>query len=387
MLYIKYSVLQNDSFQAISYTNRAQIAINLFIILLFTPHMQLIQADFKKGLAQAKLTDLDDLWYLHQIIEPGDLITAVATRKVKIGESDNANVVKKVYRFTIAAETIEFGAAGNTLRINGKIKSGPEDVPKESYQAIALEEGSEVTIQKEKWLQYQQQKMKEATERKKQFLLCLLDREEALFALITGKGFQVLTSLKGDVPKKAKIVEIKKEFYQEISLLLESYYQRYHPERVIIASPAFYKDELLQKITSPELKQKSITVTCYDVSEQGINEVIKRPELEAVLKHSRSREEQLLVENLLTEIHKQGKAVYGWKEVWQALQHGAVQELLVSDSYIQKQKESGSFAALDQAMRQIDAQQGKIHILASDQEGGKKLNGIGGIAALLRYKI
>ena len=170
--------------------------------------MQLITSDFKKGFAKLKVNDKDDLWYLSQLIDPGDIIKGKTTRKIKIGEGENVKSVKKTLTLIIAAETVELTEI--SLRINGKVKEGTEEVPKDSYQSIALEEGSEFTIVKERWLEYQKQKLREACEKRFEYLLCLFDREEALFALSKKFGYEILTTLNGEVQKKSKTVEIKR---------------------------------------------------------------------------------------------------------------------------------------------------------------------------------
>jgi len=337
-------------------------------------------------MVKLRITNLDDLWYLTQIIEPGDVVSGVTMRKVKIGQEDNAKMVKKTMFLTITAETIEFSAMGNALRVNGKVKEGTEEVAQGSYHALELEQNSDITLQKETWLAYQKQKLEEAVEQQEQYLLCLLERDEALFAVSKRSGYTILTKMQGDVPKKGQITEIKKDFYQELSKVLSDYFERHQPAVVIIASPAFYKEELL-KALPPDVKRKSVLSTCFDVSERALDEVLKRPELQEVLQKSHARQEQLLVEELLGEIHKRGLCSYGWKEVQQAGEQGAVRALLTTDTFIQEQRQSGNFKAVDALFKLVDSRGGKIHLLAATQEGGRKLNGLGGIAALLRYKM
>lgn len=334
-----------------------------------------------------KITEPEDLWYLSHLIDPGDFVKGKTTRKVKIGTGDNAKVVKKIYFLKIEAETVDFSEDGSSLRVNGKIKEGPEEIPKDSYQAIALEINNEFTIEKVQWLEYQKQKLKEATEKKYSYLICIFDREEALFALTKKSGYKVLLKLKGDVPKKTKTVEIKKDFQQEIIKALDIYAGRYNPESIILASPAFYKEDLFKKITSPELKKKIVLAACSDVSETSLDEVIKLPELATVLKSSRARQEKILVEELLSEINKKNLATYGWKEVKKAVEAGAVKKLLLTDDFIQQKRETGGYLELDLLMKSVDSLKGEIHILSSKQEGGKKLDGLGGIASVLRYKL
>ena len=346
--------------------------------------MQLITSDFKKGSVKIKVTDQDDFWYLSHLIDQGDIIRGKTTRKIKIGDSENAKSVKKTYTLSIQAETVEL--TENSVRVNGKVTEEMEDVPKGSYQSITLEEGSEFILEKEQWLSYQKQKLQEACEKKFDYLLCLFDREEVLFALTKKFGYEILTTLKGEVQRKAKAVEIKKDFQEEIIKTLASYYERYQPSAVILASPAFYKEDLYQKIPPSRLKKKIVLATCSDISERSLDEVMRRPELAETLKHSRARQEQILVEELLKEINKNDKAAYGWSEVEEAANHGSVLKLLLTDNFIHKKRLSGEFVEVEQCMKAVDSLQGEIHIISSDSDAGKRLNGLGGIAAILRYK-
>lgn len=346
--------------------------------------MRLVTSDFRKGFVKLKINDKDDLWYLSHLIDMGDIIRGKTTRKIKIGEGENAKSVKKTLTLTIQAETVEL--TETSLRVNGKVKEGTEDVPKDSYQSITLEENSEFTLEKEQWLEYQKQKLKEACEQKYDYLLCLFDREEVLFALTKKSGYEILTALKGEVQKKAKAVEVRKDFHEEIIKTLESYCERYKPSAIILASPAFYKEDLYKKIPSSDLKKKMVLATCSDISERSLDEVMRRPELAETLKHSRARQEQLLVEELLKEINKNEKAAYGWKEVQEAADSGSVLKLLLTDDFIRKKRTAGEFAEVDQCMKTVDSLQGEIHIISSESDAGKKLNGLGGIGAILRYK-
>jgi len=346
--------------------------------------MQLITSDFKKGLVKLKVNDKDDLWYLSHLIDQGDVLKGKTTRKVKIGEGENAKSVKKTLTLSIRAEKIEL--TENSLHINGKVTEGTEEVPKDSYQSITLEEASEFSIEKPQWLSYQKQKLQEACEKRYDYLLCLFDREEVLFALTKKFGYEILATLKGEVQKKAKAVEIKKDFQEEIIKSLESYHERYKPSAIILASPAFYKEDLFKKIPASDFKKKIVLATCSDISERSLDEVMRRPELAETLKHSRARQEQILFEELLKEINKNDKAAYGWKEVQEAANSGSVLKLLLTDDFIHKRRMAGKFSEVEQCMKTIDSLQGEIHIISADSDAGKKLNGLGGIAAILRYK-
>lgn len=347
--------------------------------------MNLIHSDFKKGTVKLRVTDPEDGWYLTHLIDPGDLVTGKTTRKMKLGDAENAKTIKKTFTVTIEAETIQLDENGTSVRINGKIKSGPEETPLGVYQAIELQEGEEFVLQKVQWLSYQKQKLQEATEKKYSYLMCLFDREDALFALTKKKGFQILVELHGEAQKKRTTVELKKDFYEEIIKTLETYNARYAPEAIVLSSPAFYKEDVLKKITAPELKKKIVLVTCSDISEHSLDEVIKSPELAKTMQTSRARQEQVLVDEVLQEISKNKLAVYGWKETKAASEAGAIRILIITDALIHAKKLAGDYSELDSILKHIDALQGEIHILSSEQEAGKRIDGLGGIAALVRY--
>ncbi|HIG92588.1 MAG: protein pelota [archaeon GW2011_AR9] len=349
--------------------------------------MYLVHRDFKKRTVTIRVTDLEDLWYLSHIIDVGDLVRGKTTRKIRIGDGENAKVAKKTLTLTIEAETIEIDSTATCLRINGKVKEAPEDVPRESYHALSLEMDSEFTLEKVQWLAYQKQKLEEAASGRETYLLCLFDREEALFALAKKSGYEVLANLQGDVTKKGDFGTAKTDFQQEIIKAINEYALRYNPSTIIIASPAFYKEDLFKKITNPQLKAKIVLAVCSAIDKSALDEVMKRPELAAVLKSSRLRREKIVVDELLSAISKDQLAVYGWKEVQRAIAAGAVSKLLLTDHYFQQRRAEQSYAELDQGMKKVDELQGEIHLLSSEEETGKKVDGLGGIAALLRYKL
>ena len=349
--------------------------------------MKIIHSDFKKGIIKLQVTNLDDLWYLSHIIDPKDVVTGKTTRKIKIGSGDNATVTKKTLTLTIEAETIEFGSAGNSLRINGKIREGLDDIPKDSYHAITLEEGIEFTLEKKQWLSYQKQKLEEASQKKEVFLLCLFDREEALFAITKKDGAEIITNLAGEMPKKGRENTVSKDFYQEIINAIEIYNERFSPRKIILASPAFYKEDLLGRIKNQNLSKNIVLATCSSVSKSAIDEVLRRPELAVVLQNVRAREHQVLIEQLLKEINTNNLAAYGLNSVTKAAEAGAIKEVLITDAFIQKKREEEQYESIDILLKLIDSTDGKIHLLSSQDDSGKTVDGLGGIAGILRYKL
>ena len=350
-----------------------------------------MQFDLKKGEAKLKIENSDDLWYLSQIIDLGDLVKGKTMRKIKIGdESDRKqSIVKKPVFLKIRIEKIEFSKTSGLLRVLGIIvESGGEDVQKGDHHTFNLEPNVVFTLIKERWLKYQVDRLKDACKEKtSKILILVMDREEAHFALLKTYGYELLINIKGKVNKKDVVERLEGGFYPEVIKKMEEYVQRYGVVKVILASPAFWKEDLMKEMDDCGLKKKIILATCNSTGKNGIDEVLRRPEVKAALHEDRIAKEIGLVEELLTEISKNNLAVYGLKDTENAVNSGAVNSLLITDSLIQKLRDSQSYEKMDNMMKITDSMKGSINIISSEHEGGKKLDGLGGVGAILRYKL
>ncbi len=352
--------------------------------------MQITHRDLKQGIMKVKIESLDDLWDLSNIIEEKDLITARTERKIKLGggEDRKSQVVIKHVTITLTTEKIEFSQTNNTLRISGKITEAPEDIPKGTYHTITAEENTILTIKKEQWLKYQIDKLKQASQQKQlHVLICVFDREHAIFAMLKRYGYEILSEIKGETAKKSFDEKIKADFYKEITTQLQNYDEKYKASKIIAGSPAFWKDYLYEKLKDTNLKNKVLLATCNSVSKNGIDELLKRPEILTAIKEDKTLQEMQLIEQLLFEIKKGEKAVYGTKDTIKAIDFGAAEILLLTDHFLMKGKQNNTAKTTEKLMKSAEANGAEIKIVSSEHDGGKKLDGLGGIAALLRYKI
>jgi len=351
--------------------------------------MKQIHFNLKKGELKLKVENMDDLWCLSHVIEQNDLVKGKTTRKIKLGESDQrkVSIVKKTIFIEISVEGVEFHEYSSVLRVSGVITQGPEDIQKGSYHTFNLEQGSIITIIKEKWLSFQIDKLKQASVETKKILICILDRDDACFGVLKKQGFSLLSEIKGDVEKKADMKTRTGNFYGEVINKLYDYVKRYKIENIILASPAFWKEDLMKNIKDEEIKKKITLATCSCSGKEAINEVLKRPEVKNVLSQQRIAKELKLVESLLEEISKNNLAVYGLNETEKAVTAGAVEKLLVTDGLIQKTRLNKTYEKIDQLMKNTESMKGIVNIIGSDNDGGKKLDGLGGVGAILRYKL
>jgi len=348
--------------------------------------MKILRKDLKQGIVKLETQNNDDLWYLSQIISQNDLVKGKTERKVKFGGEHSTKTAKKTVTLTIEVERVEFHKYTNALRIMGKVAEETEDIPKGSYHTLNVDDNASLTITKQKWLSYQLDKLEESTKVRHDVIICIFDREEVMFVALKGYGYDILSEMKGEVQKKDDPSKISSTFYQDIISKLEEYDRRIHPTKIIVASPAFWKEYLKKHIEITKLKNKVYYASCSSVGKEAIEEILKRKEVITTIHDDRTLQEINLVDELLLSI-KQEKAAYGIAEVEKMADIGAIEKLLVSDGYIEKTQEKNNYFRVENILKRTDSIKGKVHIISSDHDGGKKLDGLGGIGAVLRYKI
>ena len=308
--------------------------------------MKLIQSDFNHGKAKVKVENLDDLWYLFHLVLPNDHIIGTTMRKIKIGKEGERNqkIVKKPIRVTILVEKVDFARFKNTLRISGIITNGPDDVARGSHHTFPVEENTIFTIEKDKWHKYQIDKLKEAAKQKtKAILLVVMDRTNAYVASLKRFGYELLSHHDGNVQKKTDKEQQIGNFYKELEKILVDYDQRRTPNHIIVASPAFFKEDFYKQFGNAVVKKKIILATISSCTPHSFDELLKRSEVEEALHDEQASYELKKVDTLLLEISKGGKAAYGFAMVKEKVEAGAIKELLLTDSFIQTMREEGNF--------------------------------------------
>ncbi|HLD43695.1 MAG TPA: mRNA surveillance protein pelota [Candidatus Nanoarchaeia archaeon] len=343
--------------------------------------MKRIAWNLRKGEIKVKVESLDDLWTLRGVISQGDVVSGRSERKVRKGEKDQRSraVIKRHFQAIVEVERVEF--AQSQLRISGKLSQGTEDIPKGSYHTIVAEPFSVITVKKLAWPVFILKKVQDACNPSPHsILLVVFDREEAVIARLQRQGYEVLMTLAGEVQKKREPQKVGAPFFEEIKKALKEISDRNGITHIIVASPAFWKDEIRPILENAKLPQL-IYASCSSVGPNGIAEVLKRPEIASALKEERAFQEFAAVEELMVAIAKAKPVAYGSEEVNRAQESGAVAKVVVADVFLQERPDADALLAA------VERQKGSVVIVSSSHEAGKKLLGLGGIGALLRYRV
>ena len=351
--------------------------------------MKIIHIDKRKGIARLKATNRDDLWHLSKIIEKDDIVSAKTERKIKKSrENERSRVKRKKLYATIKVDKINFEV--DILRIKGKIAIEKEDLPLNASHTLDVGIGSEVRIEK-KWRNYQLARIKdaEAASAAPKIVGCVLDDEQANFAVFTSTEIKPSGKVNLRLAKKGPEKIREKEEFGKIIKELKRLNLEIKPDTIVIASPIFWKEELLKEIKNKdsELAKKIRTETVSTGAKKGLTELINRGALEQTMKSNRIRIESSLIEELLKRIAKQGNVSYGLDETKTAIESGAVEKLLITDKFIRQTKEKNTYGEIEKLIDLAEDSKGEVRIISADHEFGQELQGLGGIAALLRFKI
>ena len=340
----------------------------------------------RTGEIKLQLENQDDIWHVHNIIEKGDLVTAATYRRVETKMFKDKlrpeRGEKRKMTLGIRAEETEYHEFSDRLRVTGKIDEGPQDLGQ--HHTLNLETGDAVTIRKESWTAQQLARIKEAVAAAKRPLITFLsiDDSEAVFAVLRQAGLQQLSNVVSHVSGKdyeSEQGQKKKEYYGEVLAELRRVFAE---GSLIILGPGFAKDEFcaFAKEKDPALLKKSETRATGQSGITGVHELLKSGIDMKLLEGQRAAYEIQTVERLLGEIAKDGKYAYGVDELRQAVSSGAVECLLILDRLVRDRKN-------EELLRLAESASSRVLIISSSHEGGKKLDALGGIAAILRYRL
>ena len=340
-----------------------------------------LKQDFKQGFVSLKVNSLDDLWYLSHIISPNDLVRMKTERKIKIGEGENIKVVRKTIMLTLQVELVTL--QDGQLRVKGLIREGPEDVPIASYHSFGLSLDDTLSITKKVWPNYIRKKLKDAINNAAESVLFVIfDRENAFFSLLKQSGLEQLSTLSHQGQGK-NYQSQETTVFEELVSSVDRFFNQFKPVGIVLACSSFWKQNI-ESILPDKLKSKTIFLETSEIAKSTVHKLLSRPEVHSLLANQRLQNEESFVEEVLTHLDKD-EVAYGIKDVALAAQSGAIKSLGVSEKFLQNSRENNSYDEIDALMKKVDSMQGKIQFL-SGSSTSKRIDGLGGIVGILRWK-
>ena len=339
--------------------------------------MKIMDREEKEGKIKLKVENIEDIWHINHILKPGDKIFANTMRRKKDDRdlSRSKRMEKKPVFLGIEIEQVEYHEQADRLRATGKIIEG-KDLGE--HHTINIEENKKFTIKKNQWKDHELDRINEAIEETKrgEVLILTMDRDEATFGIVRGFGIDIVGKIKSGKAGKRYEQENNVDYHNLITKRIKEIIKREDLDAIILGGPGFAKDEYLDE-NKENINTPISTEDTGSAGKRGIYEVINRGAVENVQKENRISKEINKVEKVLERISEQEKVAYS-DQVQDAIEYGAVKELLILDTKVRENEE---------LLEKVEEKGGEVQVIGSGHEGGEKLKSIGGIAALLRFNI
>ena len=232
--------------------------------------------------------------------------------------------------------------------------------------------------------------LKEMVEEKEVYGLIVLDNKEASIGLLRGKKIEMLREIDSIVPGKfrkggqsaQRFQRVREglinDWYKKIARDAREYFSKEkNIKGIIIGGPGPAKNDFFEgDYLLTELKKKVLGVknTGY-TDEQGLEETVQRSE--DILAEAAVAKEKALLQKFFEELRKEsGLSIYGKDKIMKVLEMGAIETILISEGLefeeiTDKAKDFGTV----------------VEIISKDTREGEQLFQLGGMGAILRWKV
>lgn len=360
--------------------------------------LKILKRVLKEGLIVLKIETLDDLWHLYNTVGPNDLVISRTTRRVRVGDEDSRKQesVRKPMTLKLRVEDVAFHSFSNRVRIKGQILEGPSDlVSIGSYHTINIETGDTLSIIKEHWPKYILDRLNDATKDQLSPISLLVTIEDGTAELFLAADYGIKEAVRVHTNISRKRGDQKsydstiKEFFDDVTLAVKSQLEQGQIGLIVIAGPGFTKDHYRDYLSSARIKNLPPVVAenTNSIGIPGAKEILFRGVIGKVITELKVETETRLVEELVEHISKDdGLGTYGFVEVSRAVQFGAIEELLITDKRLREGSDEDR-RKMDTLIRNTEATRGAFHIVSTEHPTGEQLHRLGGIAAILRFRI
>ena len=235
--------------------------------------------------------------------------------------------------------------------------------------------------------------LKEMCETEEIYGMIVLDRRDAIVALLKGKKIVPLLKTHSEVPGKfkaggqsaqrfARLREgAAKDHYKKVAeYVKEQFLGMDKLKGIIVGGPGPTKYDWVDgNYLTNELKEKIIAIKDLSYTDEfGLHELLEKSE--DILAEEEVAGEKKLMQQFFTQLAKDQKLVaYGKDDVLRKIQLGAVDTLLLSEDLEDEE--------MDRLEEQAEQMGSDVKYISTETREGVQLKDMGKVAALLRYAI
>jgi len=331
-----------------------------------------------------RLETPSDLWRIARLIRPGELVGASTTRRDPEAPPEVAGAERTRRRvfLTVRAEQVEFHGFSKHVRVTGPIVEGPFDLGR--HHTLDLTEGDELSLLKPELTPGERAVLDEglAGQGEPTILIAAVDWGDSALVRLRGRSVEPIADLRRTIAGKryeaTQGEKDRKTYADEIVAAIRR--EGAAATAVVVAGPGFLKEELAHRLAeeAPEVAKKMRVYPTSEAGRAGVDELLRSGKASEALRGSVAAEEAEVVERLLRSLAGGVRAAVGPEEVAQAVDAGAVETLLLADTLL---VDPHLAPVLDRAR----ASRVRVFVVRDEGEAGKRLAGLGRVAAILRY--
>ncbi len=343
--------------------------------------MKIIEQSQDSKTVFIRIENSDDLWYLKNIISEGDYVRATTFRRQE--KKDDMERQKETVRVPvtvgITVEKVEFQDFSNNLRILGVVVGGEEDLIGK-HQSMTFGPDDNFTLTKNDWSEEQRKMLKEAnrTRFSETLYFLAIDDETTDLFLIRSYGLQSIGHV--DSHRQGKDFDVAYSdtpFLTEVAGMINGVV----PENstLVILGPGFERTHFETAFKSTNIHNIKLYNFPANRSDEGaVLEFLQSDASKTLLRDIRIREDITLVSDFLKHIKTDGLATYGYEQVTKAIDSGAVDTLLLSETKFRTEEGKA-------LIKKAEEFRSSIHIVSDSTDQGNILRGFGGYCAILRF--
>jgi len=347
--------------------------------------MKVYKKNFKDMFFELGIENIDDLWVLSLFISEGDKVSCKTTRRFRVQDSDDSE--KKQVFITLEVKKTKLYLDLQYLKIIGIIESGypTQYINVGEHHSFDLSIGDEINITKTTLLEIQKKILDRSIQKRlntKVFLL-VLDDDSCVIASLTESQYVVITEIpfKGSGKRDPNLKDSSRQNYFESILKVLS---NYESDKIIVGGPGFEKEYfqkyLQQKIHDKNFLSKFFFTQVSSPGISGIKELVKGGSLKKIFSDLYVQKDSELIDEFLLCLSKDKPVTYGLTQIKDALDHGKLKKVLISDKFFHE-----NFSEIKNLLLNLEDNKIEYHIINSETEPGKILDNMSGIAAFLYY--
>ncbi|XP_075666480.1 protein PELOTA 1 [Castanea sativa] len=350
--------------------------------------------------------DADDLWFVYNLISPGDSVMAVTVRKVlRQAATGGRDAERMKLKLEIKVEEVaDYDSVGSILRIRGKNILENEHVKIGAFHTLELELHRPFVLRKDVWDSLALDVLHQASDPSASADLAVVLMQEGLaHLLLVGKSVTITRSrIETSIPRKhgpaiAGYESALNKFFENV---LQAFLKHVDFDVVrcaVIASPGFTKDQFHRHLLleaerrqlRPIIENKSRIILVHTTSgyKHSLREVLDAPNVMNMIKDTKAAKEIRALKDFFDMLSNDpSRACYGPKHVEVAHERLAIQTLLLTDELFR----NSDVATRKKYANLVDSVKdsgGTVHIFSSLHVSGEQLATLTGIAAILRFPL